>query len=252
MPAGIDDQRRRRLQRLDFREQQRALIAARQQARRRRLQQVLRACDLRRERRNAGLLRGLSRPGQRRARRLGVQPAHRDPRDRELVRRPRRRREGRGVEPGQRALGLVEAADQQQAADFQVARVGGVQPVARLLERRPGGVERLGGPAELARDQRDLGFGHDAARAGHRLPGAEGARRALDQGLGAREIAELRHGDAAQRQRRRVVTQRDPVECAQRITRRQRARRGRDQRVHGNPAKLVTPTVWASGPKCSP
>ena len=122
--------------------------------------------------------------------------------------------------------------------------------VAMLLERRPGRVERLGGPAELARDQRDLGLGDDAAGAGHRLLRAEGARRALHQGFRAQEIAELRHGDAAQRQRRRVVAQGDPVQGAERITRRQRARRGRDQRVHGNPATLVTPTVSTSGPKC--
>jgi hypothetical protein len=88
MPAGIDDQRRRRLQRLDFLEPQRALLAMGQQARRRRLEQALRARDLRGQRRNAGLLGGTFRPGQRRARRLGVQPAHRDARDRELVRRP--------------------------------------------------------------------------------------------------------------------------------------------------------------------
>jgi hypothetical protein len=74
--------------------------------------------------------------------------------------------------------------------------------------------------------------------------------RALHQGFRAQEIAELRHGDAAQRQRRRVVAQGDPVQGAERITRRQRARRGRDQRVHGNPATLVTPTPGVSGPKC--
>ena len=36
---------------------------------------------------------------------------------------------------------------------------------------------------------------------------------------------------------------RDPVQRAERITRRERPRRGRDQRVHRNPATLVTPTV---------
>ena len=83
----------------------------------------------------------------------------------------------------------------------------GVCPVAVLLERRPRGLERLGGPAQIARDERDLGFGDDAPRAGHRLPRAEGAPRAPQQRLGANEIAELRHRDAAQRQRRRVVAQ---------------------------------------------
>jgi len=54
--------------------------------------------------------------------------------------------------------------------------------------------------------------------------------------------AELRHRDAAQRQCRRVVAQRDPLQCAERITRRERAACGRDQRVHLNPATLVTLT----------
>jgi hypothetical protein len=40
-----------------------------------------------------------------------------------------------------------------------------------------------------------------------------------------------------------VVAQRDPVQCAQRITRGELTRRGRDQRVHQNPATLVTLTV---------
>ena len=124
----------------------------------------------------------------------------------------------------------------------------GVHAVAVRFERRPRRVERLGRPAELARDERDLGLGDDAARAGDRLPRAEGARRPPQQRLGAREIAELRHGDAAQRQRRRIVAQGDAVQRAERITRRERARRRRDQRVHANPATLVTPTVPAIRP----
>src|SRR6185437_10345009 len=71
---------------------------------------------------------------------------------------------------------------------------------------------------------------------------AEGARGAPQQRLRVREIAELRHGDAAQRQRRRVVAQRDPLQGAERITRRERAPRRRDQRGHPNPATLVTLT----------
>ena len=34
----------------------------------------------------------------------------------------------------------------------------------------------------------------------------------------------------------------DPLQCAERITRRERTRRGRDQRVHRNPATIVTST----------
>ena len=35
----------------------------------------------------------------------------------------------------------------------------------------------------------------------------------------------------------------NPVQCAEEITRGERTRRGRDERVHLNPATLVTPTV---------
>ena len=69
------------------------------------------------------------------------------------------------------------------------------------------------------------------------------ARRPSHESLRANEIAELRHRDAAKRQRRRVIAQGDPVQCAEGITRGERPRRGRDQRVHRNPATLVTPTV---------
>jgi hypothetical protein len=63
------------------------------------------------------------------------------------------------------------------------------------------------------------------------------------ESLRSNEIAELRHRDASKCERRRVVTQGDQVQCAEGITRRERTRRSRDQRVHLNPAALVTPTV---------
>ena len=119
----------------------------------------------------------------------------------------------------------------------------GVQPVAVLFQRRPRGVERLGGPAQITRDQCDLGLGDDASGARHRLFRAEGAHGPPQQRLGAIEIAELRHRDAAQRQRRRVFAQGDAVQRAERVTRRQRQPCCRDQRVHSNPATLVTPTI---------
>src|SRR5712675_2498421 len=124
----------------------------------------------------------------------------------------------------------------------------GVYPVAALFERRPRRVERFRGPAQVARDERDLGLGDDAPRAGNGLIRTEGARRTSHESLRANEIAELRHRDAAKRERRRVVAQGDPVQRAEGITRRERTRRGRDQRVHSNPATLVTPTLSIPGP----
>ena len=116
-------------------------------------------------------------------------------------------------------------------------------PVAVRFERRPRRVERLRRPAQVARDERDLGLGDDAPRAGHGLFRTEGARRTSQERLRSNEIAELRHRDASKRERRRVVAQGDPLQCAERITRRERTRRGGDQRVHRNPVTLVTPTV---------
>src|SRR5260370_25017351 len=140
-------------------------------------------------------------------------------------------------------LGLVEAADQEQAPDLEIPRMRGIYAVAVRFERRPRRVERLRRPAQVARDERDLGLGDDTPRAGHRLFRTEGARRVSQESLRSNEIAELRHRDAAKREGRRVVTQGDPLQCAERITRCEGTRRSRDQRVHRNPATLVTPTV---------
>ena len=182
------------------------------------------------------MARGVRGPGERRARGLRLEAPHRDPRHHQFVSGPQRGRERRGVELGECTLGLVDAPDQEQAPDLQVSRVRGVCPVAVLFERRPRRIERLRGPAQVARGERDLGLGDDAPRAGHRFLRTEGARRASQQRLRASEIAELRHRDAAKRERGRIVAQRDPLQCAERIARRERTRRRRDQRVHRNPA----------------
>jgi len=118
------------------------------------------------------------------------------------------------------------------------------------LERRPRRVEHLRRPAKIARDQGDLGLGDDAPRPRHRLARAEAARSTAQENLRPHEIAELRHRDASKRKRGRVVAQRDPLQRAERITRRERTRRGRDQRVQCNPATLVTLTMSGRGPKC--
>jgi hypothetical protein len=43
------------------------------------------------------------------------------------------------------------------------------------------------------------------------------------------EIAKLRHRDPSKRERRRIVAQRDSVQCVEGITRRERTCCGRDQ-----------------------
>jgi hypothetical protein len=126
-----------------------------------------------------------------------------------------------------------------------------VQPVAVLFERRARRIERLRRPAQVARDDRDLGLGDDAPGASHGLFRTEGARSASQERLRAHEIAELCHGDAAKRERRRVVAQGDTVQCAEGITRGKCTCCGGDQGVHRNPATIVTPAVSIIGTKYS-
>jgi hypothetical protein len=72
-------------------------------------------------------------------------------------------------------------------------------------------------------------------------------RSTSQESLRSNEIAELRHRDASKRESRRVVAQGDPLQCAEGITRCECMRRGRDQRIHRNPATLVTPIDSISG-----
>src|SRR4051812_10170793 len=157
-----------------------------------------------------------------------------------------RRWQRRGIELGERALGLLEAADQDEAPELESLRMRGIDAVAMRFERHACCVERLCGPGEVARDECDLGLGDNTPGAGQCLVRTEGARRAAQESLGPDEVAELRHCDAAQRDRGRVVAQSAPVQCAQRIPPGERPRRGCDQGVHGTPATLVTPAVRSS------
>jgi hypothetical protein len=113
-----------------------------------------------------------------------------------------------------------------------VPRVRRVHEVAAARERGPRRLERSWRPAQVARDERDLRLGHHAPRAGHGVAWAERARRAPEERPRALEVAELRYCDPPQRERGRVVAQRDPVQRAERIALGERAGRGRDHRVH--------------------
>ena len=127
-----------------------------------------------------------------------------------------------------RALGVVETPEEEQASNLELTRVRGVDGVAVRVERLPRGVERLRRPAQVARTKRDFRFGDDAARARDRLSRTEAARRATKERSRAGEIAELRHRDPAKCERRRVIAQRDTLQCAERVAGRERTRRGRD------------------------
>jgi hypothetical protein len=116
-------------------------------------------------------------------------------------------------------LGLVEAPDQEQASDLEIARMRGIDAVAVRFKRHARCTEHLRRPGEVARDQCDLGLGNDTPRAGYRLFRTEGARGISKEQLRPNEIAELRHSEASKRERRSVVAQGDPLQCPEEITR---------------------------------
>ncbi len=239
--ACVDDDRPGCEERFDLFKRHQAFRAVRDQARRGPGEDEGCALDLGRQRRDVGFPRRMLGPAEGCARRLGLQAPDRDARNHQLLGSPRCRRQRRGVERGQAAFRLVEAADQEQATDLQGTRVRRIHAVAMRFERRPRALERRGRPGELARDQRDLGLGDHAARARQRLLWAERPRGSSQQCFRSLKIAELRHHDASQRQRRRVVAQGDALQCAEKVARRERARGGSDQRVHRNRVTLVTP-----------
>src|SRR5437773_6965453 len=137
--------------------------------------------------------------------------------------------------------GLVDAADQEQAPDLEIARMRSIYAVAVRFERHPRCAERLRRPGEIARDECDLGLGNHTPRAGHRLFRTEGARSLSQERLRSNELAELRHRDASQRERRRVISQGDPLQSPEGTTGPGAAPRTGDQESNRNPAPLCTP-----------
>jgi hypothetical protein len=227
--ARVHHQRFRRQQRFDVFQQEKPVFAIRNQACRWRVQDAgctfnLRgqSWDLRLPSRDLG-------PNKCSARGFRPNAPHCDPRNYEIVSSPQRGRKRRGVEIGQHTFGVIQVPEQEEAPHLEIARMRGVRPVAVLFERRARSLERPRRPAQLARGERDLAFGDDTPRASHGLFRAKGARRASHQSLRSNEIAELRHGDAAQSERRRIIAQCDSVQCAEGITCRQCACCCRDQ-----------------------
>ena len=137
MTARVHDERVRRQQRFDLLQQEESLLATRNQARSGRVQDEECAFDLSRQRRDTCVARCALGPSERRARRLRPEAPHRDPRDYQLVDGSRRGREGRGVELGERTLGLVDAPDQEEAPDLEIPRIRGVRPGRRALRASP-------------------------------------------------------------------------------------------------------------------
>ena len=115
------------------------------------------------------------------------------------------------------ALRLVEASDQKQAPGIEVIGMGCVRPVSEFFKRFPGGNEPLHRLTKVPGNQRNLGCGNTAACPRHGLSSAKGPLRPAQQVPCLRQIPELRHRDAAQRERRRVLAQGDVLQGGKRI-----------------------------------
>ena len=89
--------------------------------------------------------------------------------------------------------------------------------------------QRSCGPVQIARHQRDFSQRHRTARASNRFLAAECPCGALQQRLGSLQIAELRHGEAAKRQCRRVVAQGNASQRPEYVTCGEGTTRGGDQ-----------------------
>src|SRR5690242_18038443 len=107
----------------------------------------------------------------------GADAADGDAGNDEFVQGTRGGREGRRVEVGEQAFGIVETADEDEAADFKIARMRRVELIAVFLERHACCMERFCGPAQIACGEGDLSFGDDAARACYGFLWGERARR---------------------------------------------------------------------------
>jgi hypothetical protein len=242
IPAGVHDECLRSQQRFDILEPQKSLVAIRNQARRGRIQMDRAlstsavSAGMRASRAARSARASAARAVSVRRRRIAI-PASTSS---WTVLDAEGRASGSSL--GERALGFVHAPDKQKSPHLEISRVRGVHMIAMRFERCPRRIERLRGPAEVTRGERDLRFRDDTTRTSHGLLRPEGTRGTSQQRLRSSEIAKLRHRNASKRERRCIFAQRDPLQCAERIARRQRARRGRYQRVHRNPVTLVTPT----------
>ena len=153
--------------------------------------------------------------------------------------RPSTRVGAGGVELGERALGLVEAADQEQAPDLEIARMRGIYTVAVHFERARAASSAFAGQVRsretsaisasatihLARATASFGPNPRAARRRRAFARTRSPSCAIAMPRSARRAR--RHAGRPSSGRRGD----HPGE---------RTRRGRDQRVHRDPATLVT------------
>ena len=170
-----------------------------------------------------------------------LQRAQRQLRGSELGHCEQRRGKAVHVDASERGFGVVETPEQEQPAHGDQARLERVRAIGARFECGRGLGQRSRRAAEIAHGQCHLGFRNDAAGARELLARAEAASGAPQQIARERVIAELRHGDAAQRERRSVVAQRDELERTERVAAGQGARGRGDDGIHAArlPSKLA-------------
>ncbi len=234
-PAGIDDERIRGEQRLDLVEPERPLVPPDAEARRRRAS----SCRTASTSAASEAMPRLPRRGRRSLERPAapLRPAVGGWRGRRRRDRWAARQAG-GSGSGSRAASARPASSRWPISS--IRRAASKSGHGLELMRSPcasehgaGRRERLGRPAEITRDEGDLGLGDGATRPRPRLARAEGAAGPLQEVLGAHEIAELRHRDAAQRQRRRILAEAPPAS----------ARRGRRPRPAPAPRPVISESI---------
>jgi hypothetical protein len=146
---------------------------------------------------------------------------------------------GRAHRAGQRGRCLVEPPEQQQPARRDQPRLQRVGVVGVRLQRGRRGASARGVPPR-SRMASATSASATTQRARASSSCAPKPRAGAPQQLArAQVLAQLRHRDAAQRQRRRVVAQRHPLERAERVAGAQRAGGRGDQGIHG-PAMAPT------------
>ena len=138
---------------------------------------------------------------------------------------------GRSLQRGFRG---IDFAHEQKSSRGDQSGVGRIHRITQLLERPRHRLQPPLLPAQIACRQRHLGFGQFTSRARQTLLRPKLPPGPPQQLPPALVLAELRHRDAAERQRRSVLPQGDAVQRAQRVACRQRVRCARDQRVHAD------------------
>jgi predicted dithiol-disulfide oxidoreductase (DUF899 family) len=218
------------------------LLATCNQARGRRIQDAQCAFNLCHQRGNTSVVCGSFSPSKRGTGLFCTQPPHRDSRNHQLVKGPRRGREDTGIEVGEPVLRLVQLPDQKKPPNFKITCKASIQTIAVSFEHRSSGIEHFRGPAEVAGGERDFRQGDRASRARHGFFRPKCARCIPQEFLRPHEVSKLRHRDATERERRRIIPQRYALQRSQCIASRKSARCSCNQKIHRNPDTLVTPT----------